>query len=100
MGFPAQSLVHRMDNKLYKLQVCFSRDQYSTALSYRPLSHQWSARTCMTQYSVDDYPLGTNAVVAVISYTVSRHTVIWCVLNACHHIKGFVLHRAMTWKML
>ena len=22
MGFPAQSLVHRMDNKLYKLQVC------------------------------------------------------------------------------
>ena len=37
------------------------------------------------QYSVDDYPLGTNAVVAVISYTVSRHTVIWCVLNACQY---------------
>lgn len=54
MGFPLHSFMDRSDNKLYRLQTPQS-----------PL-----VRPCMyDHYSLDDYPSGTNAIVAVISYT-------------------------------
>ncbi|XP_046846262.1 DNA-directed RNA polymerase I subunit RPA2-like [Xenia sp. Carnegie-2017] len=54
MGTPCHSIPNRGDNKLYRIQTP------QTPL-VRPKSHQ--------DYNVDDYPLGTNAVVAVVSYT-------------------------------
>ena len=56
MGTPLHALASRADNKLYKLQTPQSP-------LVRPHAHD--------HYKVDEYPLGTNAVVAVISYTVS-----------------------------
>ena len=56
MGTPLHALRHRADNKLYKLQTPQSP-------VVRPAKHDW--------YAIDNYPLGTNAVIAVISYTVS-----------------------------
>ena len=56
LGTPCHALAHRGDNKLYRIQTPQSPIT-------RPVSHDL--------YQVDDYPLGTNAVVAVISYTVS-----------------------------
>eukprot|EP00794_Sanderia_malayensis_P003438 gene3438-3933_t len=54
MGTPSQALKHRSDNKLYRIQTPQSplvkNDTYD-------------------EYNMDDFPLGTNAVVAVISYT-------------------------------
>ena len=57
MGTPLHALKHRADNKLYKLQTPQSP-------IVRPSKHDL--------YGIDNYPLGTNAVVAVISYTVSH----------------------------
>ena len=57
MGTPLHALKHRADNKLYKLQTPQSP-------IVRPAKHDL--------YNIDNYPLGTNAVVAVISYTVSH----------------------------
>lgn len=54
MGTPCHAIVHRSDNKLYRLQTPQSP-------LVRPYMHD--------HYGVDNYPLGTNAVVAVISYT-------------------------------
>ncbi len=59
MGTPLHALRHRSDNKLYKLQTPQSP-------VVRPVKHDI--------YGIDDYPLGTNAIVAVISYTVSALT--------------------------
>ena len=56
MGTPLHALRHRADNKLYKLQTPQSP-------IVRPYKHDL--------YGVDEYPLGTNAVIAVISYTVN-----------------------------
>ncbi|XP_037663578.1 DNA-directed RNA polymerase I subunit RPA2 isoform X2 [Choloepus didactylus] len=54
MGFPLLTFQDRSDNKLYRLQTPQS-----------PL-----VRPCMYDYySMDNYPIGTNAIVAVISYT-------------------------------
>ena len=54
MGFPLLTYQDRSDNKLYRLQTPQS-----------PL-----VRPCMyDHYDMDNYPIGTNAVVAVISYT-------------------------------
>lgn len=54
MGFPLHSFTDRSDNKLYRLLTPQS-----------PL-----VRPCMyDRYSLDNYPSGTNAIVAVISYT-------------------------------
>lgn len=54
MGTPCHALYHRTDNKLYRLNFPQS-----------PL-----VRTkCYDYYHVDDYPMGTNAIVAVVSYT-------------------------------
>ncbi|XP_006499088.1 DNA-directed RNA polymerase I subunit RPA2 isoform X1 [Mus musculus] len=54
MGFPLLTYQNRSDNKLYRLQTPQS-----------PL-----VRPCMYDfYDMDNYPIGTNAIVAVISYT-------------------------------
>ncbi|KAM8888744.1 DNA-directed RNA polymerase I subunit RPA2 [Synchiropus picturatus] len=54
MGFPLQAFMDRTDNKLYRLQTPQSP-------LVRPYMYD--------HYSLDNYPSGTNAVVAVISYT-------------------------------
>lgn len=54
MGTPAHALAHRADNKLYRLMT-------GQTPVVRPELHN--------QYGMDNYPNGTNAVVAVISYT-------------------------------
>ena len=54
MATPFHAYIHRTDNKLYRLQTPQSP-------IVRNRNH--------TKYSMDDYPTGTNAVVAVISYT-------------------------------
>lgn len=56
MGTPTISLRYRSDNKLYRLLMPQSP-------LFRTLAHD--------EYQVDNYPFGTNAVVAVISYTVT-----------------------------
>jgi len=54
MGTPAQALKHRSDNKMYRIQTpqapLVRNDTYG-------------------HYGIDNFPLGTNAVVCVISYT-------------------------------
>ncbi|XP_047136154.1 DNA-directed RNA polymerase I subunit RPA2 isoform X2 [Hydra vulgaris] len=54
MGTPCQALKHRSDNKMYKIQT-----------PQAPLVRNKT----YSEYGVDNFPLGTNAVVAVISYT-------------------------------
>lgn len=54
MGTPFHSIRHRTDNKVYRIQ-----SPQSPAIR-----NEW-----YDQYGNDEYPLGTNAVVAVISYT-------------------------------
>ena len=55
MGVPLHALSHRSDNKLYRLQTAQSP-------LVRPYLHD--------DLDMDNYPLGTNAIVAVLSYTV------------------------------
>lgn len=69
MGTPLHAYDHRADNKLYRLQTPQSP-------LVRPASYE--------AYNFDEYPLGTNTVVAVISYTVSFlvvHSVPECLKN-------------------
>ena len=54
MGFPSYTLDHRSDGKMYVLQTPQS-----------PLSRSATYES----YKADEYPCGTNAIVAVISYT-------------------------------
>ncbi|XP_047459799.1 DNA-directed RNA polymerase I subunit RPA2 [Mugil cephalus] len=54
MGFPLQAFTDRSDNKLYRLQTPQSP-------LVRPYMYD--------HYNLDNYPSGTNAIVAVISYT-------------------------------
>jgi len=54
MGTPFHSFLHRIDNKVFRIQNPQS-----------PLTRNEN----YTRYNVDNYPLGTNAVVAVLSYT-------------------------------
>uniref|UniRef100_A0A8C7QA41 DNA-directed RNA polymerase subunit beta n=1 Tax=Oncorhynchus mykiss TaxID=8022 RepID=A0A8C7QA41_ONCMY len=54
MGFPLHSFQDRSDNKLYRLQTPQSP-------LVRPVMYD--------HYNMDNYPIGTNAIVAVISYT-------------------------------
>lgn len=54
MGTPVQALKYRSDTKLYRIQTPQSP-------LVRPVAHE--------ELSIDNYALGTNAVVAVISYT-------------------------------
>eukprot|EP00004_Rigifila_ramosa_P026148 TRINITY_DN8009_c0_g1_i1.p1 TRINITY_DN8009_c0_g1~~TRINITY_DN8009_c0_g1_i1.p1 ORF type:complete len:1160 (-),score=300.19 TRINITY_DN8009_c0_g1_i1:2-3067(-) len=54
MGTPVHSYPHRSDNKMYRIQT--------------PQSPLVRTNT-FTEMQLDDYPIGTNAIVAVISYT-------------------------------
>lgn len=65
MGTPCHTYKFRADNKLYRILTPQSP-------VVRPKMHDY--------YHMDDYALGTNAVVAVISYTVSfLNLVFYCV---------------------
>lgn len=72
MGFPVHALDRRADNKLYKLQTPQSP-------VVRPVMYD--------HYEMDTYPLGTNAIVAVMSYTVSTTVWYWscstCIWSYC-----------------
>ena len=63
MGSPLQAWQYRADNKLYRLQTPQSP-------LVRPYMHDY--------YHMDEYPVGTNAIVAVVSYTV-------CIVKLFYH---------------
>ena len=54
MGTPCHSIKNRADNKLYRLNF-----PQSPIVRNKLYDH----------FNLDDYPLGTNAIVAVVSYT-------------------------------
>ncbi|XP_073226010.1 DNA-directed RNA polymerase I subunit 2-like isoform X2 [Cicer arietinum] len=54
MGFSSQTIQHRADQKLYHLQTPQTPIVRTRAYS---------------EYSIDEYPSGTNAIVAVLAYT-------------------------------
>jgi len=73
MGTPATALRHRTDNKLYHLQT-------GQTPIVRPAVHN--------TYGMDCFPNGTNAVVAVISYT-GYDMEDAMILNKSAHERGF-----------
>ncbi|KAJ2450503.1 hypothetical protein EV183_004245 [Coemansia sp. RSA 2336] len=73
MGTPMQSYPYRTDNKLYRLQT-------GQTPICRPRIYE--------DYGVDNYPNGTNAVVAVISYT-GYDMEDAMILNKSAHERGF-----------
>jgi len=73
MGTPSTALKHRTDNKLYRLQT-------GQSPVVRPALHN--------TYAMDAYPNGTNAVVAVISYT-GYDMEDAMILNKSSHERGF-----------
>ncbi|KAF8806271.1 beta and beta-prime subunits of DNA dependent RNA-polymerase [Phlegmacium glaucopus] len=73
MGTPSTALQHRTDNKLYRLQT-------GQSPVVRPALHN--------TYAMDSYPNGTNAVVAVISYT-GYDMEDAMILNKSAHERGF-----------
>ena len=73
MGTPATALRHRTDNKLYRLQS-------GQTPIVRPALH--------STYAMDSFPNGTNAVVAVISYT-GYDMEDAMILNKSAHERGF-----------
>ncbi|KAF5393051.1 hypothetical protein D9757_001185 [Collybiopsis confluens] len=73
MGTPSTALKHRTDNKLYRLQS-------GQSPIVRPTLHN--------TYAMDAFPNGTNAVVAVISYT-GYDMEDAMILNKSAHERGF-----------
>lgn len=73
MGTPSTALQHRTDNKLYRLQT-------GQTPIVRPDIH--------STYGMDSFPNGTNAVVAVISYT-GYDMEDAMILNKSSHERGF-----------
>ncbi|KAH9977824.1 beta and beta-prime subunits of DNA dependent RNA-polymerase [Lactifluus volemus] len=73
MGTPSTALNHRTDNKLYRLQS-------GQSPVVRPKLHN--------TYAMDSFPNGTNAVVAVISYT-GYDMEDAMILNKSAHERGF-----------
>lgn len=73
MGTPSTALQHRTDNKLYRLQT-------GQTPVVRPRLHD--------SYAMDAFPNGTNAVVAVISYT-GYDMEDAMILNKSAHERGF-----------
>ena len=73
MGTPSTALQHRTDNKLYRLQT-------GQSPVVRPALHN--------MYAMDAFPNGTNAVVAVISYT-GYDMEDAMILNKSAHERGF-----------
>lgn len=65
MGVSVHAYRRRVDNKLYRLQTPQSP-------LVKPVAYD--------TYEMDRYPLGTNAIVAVISYTVCRDCIVKLVL--------------------
>ena len=92
MGTPLQALTHRTDTKLYRLQT-----------PQAPL-----ARTNKyNEYHMDEYPNGTNMVVAVLAHTgvrrqdVRREDSPHSFHNALSHHRPTLLTppKATTWRM-
>lgn len=73
MGTPSTAISHRTDNKLYRIQ------SPQTPI-VRPVMHD--------RYGFDDAPNGTNAIVAVISYT-GYDMEDAMILNKSAHERGF-----------
>ena len=73
MGTPSTAIRHRTDNKLYRLQS-------GQTPVVRPAVHN--------DYGMDGFPNGTNAVVAVISYT-GYDMEDAMILNKSAHERGF-----------
>ncbi|KAF9006697.1 DNA-directed RNA polymerase I polypeptide 2 [Cyathus striatus] len=73
MGTPSTALKHRTDNKLYRLQS-------GQSPVVRPALHN--------TYAMDSFPNGTNAIVAVISYT-GYDMEDAMILNKSAHERGF-----------
>lgn len=73
MGTPSTALKHRTDNKLYRLQT-------GQSPVVRPVLHN--------TYAMDSFPNGTNAIVAVISYT-GYDMEDAMILNKSAHERGF-----------
>jgi DNA-directed RNA polymerase I subunit RPA2 len=73
MGTPSTVLQHRTDNKLYRLQT-------GQSPVVRPALHN--------TYAMDSFPNGTNAIVAVISYT-GYDMEDAMILNKSAHERGF-----------
>ena len=73
MGTPSTAIQHRTDNKLYRLQT-------GQTPVVRPALHN--------TYGMDSFPNGTNAVVAVISYT-GYDMEDAMILNKSAHERGF-----------
>jgi len=73
MGTPSTALRYRTDNKLYRLQT-------GQSPVVRPALHN--------TYAMDAFPNGTNAVVAVISYT-GYDMEDAMILNKSSHERGF-----------
>lgn len=73
MGTPSTAIKHRTDNKLYRLQT-------GQSPVVRPALHN--------TYAMDSYPNGTNAIVAVISYT-GYDMEDAMILNKSAHERGF-----------
>ena len=73
MGTPSTALRHRTDNKLYRLQT-------GQSPVVRPALHN--------TYGMDSFPNGTNAIVAVISYT-GYDMEDAMILNKSAHERGF-----------
>ncbi|KAJ4472934.1 DNA-directed RNA polymerase I polypeptide 2 [Lentinula edodes] len=73
MGTPSTALKHRTDNKLYRLQS-------GQSPVVRPALHN--------TYAMDAFPNGTNAIVAVISYT-GYDMEDAMILNKSAHERGF-----------
>jgi DNA-directed RNA polymerase I subunit RPA2 len=73
MGTPSTALKHRTDNKLFRLQT-------GQSPVVRPTLH--------STYAMDSFPNGTNAVVAVISYT-GYDMEDAMILNKSAHERGF-----------
>ena len=73
MGTPSTALKHRTDNKLYRLQS-------GQTPVVRPSLHN--------TYGMDSFPNGTNAIVAVISYT-GYDMEDAMILNKSAHERGF-----------
>ena len=65
MGTPVQAWQYRADNKMYRLQVPVNSISLLLQFPQDPLLKL----EAYDKYEMDDYPLGTNACVAVISYT-------------------------------
>jgi DNA-directed RNA polymerase I subunit RPA2 len=73
MGTPSTAIRHRTDNKLYRLQT-------GQSPIVRPVLHD--------TYAMDSFPNGTNAIVAVISYT-GYDMEDAMILNKSAHERGF-----------